>query len=388
MHGYKRAEYKARQADPKVAAGLRKKALQWNLLSTKLAERRLLSGRSLEELRITLTLIEKLLLVNPDPLYLYNHRREVLNTPLNDVLSPETEAPALFVLSDELNLTALCLKRNPKAYGAWFHRKWSISFYMKQKSDSSIESLLANELELCSEFLTLDERNFHCWNYRRFVISCLISYFSSSKVAEKLIPNGSWNCCSYVMGPQLADSNTTVDIGLDSALETLMSDPNITIIITCEWEFTGLKIESNFSNYSAFHYRSKLLPLIWSLQGAKEGEVKLASDELEIIHQAIYTEPDDQSAWWYYRFILEWLETMLKRPDHLEALGEILKEESRIIQELIDAEDGNCKWGVISLHMTQAKLLSITESSDRSNIDDSKRCMEDLSRLDPDRTQR
>jgi len=79
---------------------------------------------------------------------------------------------------------------------------------------------------------------------------------------------------------------------------------------------------------------------------------------------------------------------MLKRPDHLEALGEILKEESRIIQELIDAEDGNCKWGVISLHMTQAKLLSITESSDRSNIDDSKRCMEDLSRLDPDRTQR
>ena len=287
MHGFKRVEYKARRADPKVSAGLKKKALQWDLLSSKLAERRLMSVSSLDELRITLTLIEKVLVVNPDPLYLYNHRREVLSFNMSVLSSTETGSQALlFVLSDELNLTGSCLKRNPKAYGAWFHRKWSVAYWMKEINDSSIESLLEKELELCGEFLTLDERNFHCWNYRRFVISCLISHFSSSRVANRLILNGSWNYCSDLMGPQLADVDAADNFGHNFGLEaSSVSDENITTVIISEWNFTGLKIENNFSNYSAFHYRSKLLPLIWSVRSTDDAKVKLATDELEIIHQ-------------------------------------------------------------------------------------------------------
>ena len=96
---------------------------------------------------------------------------------------------------------------------------------------------------------------------------------------------------------------------------------------------------------------------------------------------------DDQSAWWYYRFIVEWLSTMLKSPDHLLALIHILNKESEIIRELIEAEEGKCKWGLIALHMTQSILFSVHELKS-SDIAESKSCIEKLSLLDPDRSQR
>ena len=288
MHGHKRAEYKARQKDPTVANALQKKALQWNELTANLAQMR--NCTDWKSSRAVLTVTEKLLSVHPDPLHLYNQRREILQ------LSFENQ-DTLFDVQTERDMTTACLKRNPKAYGAWFHRKWCIRYFVQMtrncKNDGDdhdvykkVNEVLQEELELCSYFLTLDERNFHCWNYRRFVISCLLVLIHQENGRNEdrvdMDVNGSWDLdCKSIMGPQIVDVESKED--LDHSVMKL-DDTKIQELVNMEWSFTCEKIESNFSNYSAFHYRSKLVPLVKVLK-EDVSPLVFAKGELEIIHQ-------------------------------------------------------------------------------------------------------
>ncbi|PRD36713.1 UNVERIFIED_CONTAM: Geranylgeranyl transferase type-2 subunit alpha [Trichonephila clavipes] len=187
-----------------------------------------------EGLELTARILEK----NPDFYTLWNYRREILLS-LKDTKNEE-ELKKLILL--ELDLTQNCLKMNPKSYSAWHHRFWSMEF--------NPEGDWKRELKLCDVFLYQDERNFHCWDYRRQVIKkCNVS---------------------------------------------------------CEEEFnysTDL-IEENFSNYSAWHYRSTLLPKLYF--DASKGSIKEDAllQEFELIKNAAFTDPDDQSAWFYHRFLL------------------------------------------------------------------------------------
>jgi len=101
------------------------------------------------------------------------------------------------------------------------------------------------ELKLCSKLLQADDRNFHCWVYRR-----------------------------YITG--LAGRTPREEV-----------------------DFMTEKINANFSNYSAWHHRSKLLHILPA--GSVEQELP---SELELVRQAFYTEPADQSAWMYHRWLL------------------------------------------------------------------------------------
>ncbi|KAB0390503.1 hypothetical protein E2I00_017485, partial [Balaenoptera physalus] len=188
-----------------------------------------------------LELTSQILGANPDFATLWNCRREVLQR-LEVQKSPEELAT---LVKAELGFLESCLRVNPKSYGTWHHRCWLLGRLP--------EPNWARELELCARFLEVDERNFHCWDYRRFV------------AAQAAVPPAE------------------------------------------ELAFTDSLITRNFSNYSSWHYRSCLLPQLHPQpdsgpQGRLPEDVLLK--ELELVQNAFFTDPNDQSAWFYHRWLL------------------------------------------------------------------------------------
>ena len=127
----------------------------------------------------------------------------------------------------------------------------------------------------------------------------------------------------------------------------------------------------------------------------------LAREELELLQQAVFTEPDDQTAWWYHRFIvasfmeplpeLSWEESV----EDVEPYMELLQEEADNMRELIEAEDRQCKWGLLALYMLLGKLISASKKlglEDENDLDgwnmECNECLDTLIEIDPDRVNR
>lgn len=107
----------------------------------KIKEKRLLDEYD-DELLQNLTAI---LAKNPDIFTLWNIRREC-------ILSMSDRGQSLF--EKELNLTETCLLINPKSYCAWHHRCWVL--------ENSPEPNWKREVDVCTKYLKLDERNCKC----------------------------------------------------------------------------------------------------------------------------------------------------------------------------------------------------------------------------------
>ena len=65
-----------------------------------------------------------------------------------------------------------------------------------------------------------------------------------------------------------------------------------------EFDFTTNKIHKSFSNYSAWHNRSTLLGTL-AVAMTEEEKASIVDNEFDLVKNAIYTDPEDQSAWLY-----------------------------------------------------------------------------------------
>lgn len=186
-----------------------------------------------------------------------------------------------------------------------------------------------------------------------------------------------------------------------------------------EFEFSTDKIAENFSNYSAFHHRSIFIKLLPSVQHFLNNILKdptndnyfkefenIITQEFTIIENAVFTEPDDQSAWWYHQFLLSWLKTSFEFYSteaqqstycFIQFYVKILISQKNLIQNLLDLENKN-KWALVSLvniyeHILKVPfamlLVEYDESPDStsdllSNIKDTqRRLVLDLIEVDP-----
>jgi geranylgeranyl transferase type-2 subunit alpha len=230
MHGRKREHKVLTEDEKKIKA---EKIAKYNRLKVAVLDRN--SKRIYDNIGNTVS--AKLAALNPDFYTLFNYRRNLL---LHDFQQPDVDKSK--VCTAELRLIEQGLAKNPKSYPAWTHREWVID-----QGTTNLQS----EIDLCSKFLGMDSRNFHCWNYRRVIVK---------------------------------------KFGTRECLEA-------------EFQFTMDKINEDFSNYSSWHYRSKLLPQIYA--GKAQEEVDAALDnEFELVKQAFFTEPEDQSGWLYHRWLL------------------------------------------------------------------------------------
>lgn len=186
-----------------------------------------------------LDLTAEVLIINPDLGTFWNFRREVL-------LKMEQEKSVSergLLFGGELSFLERCLRVNPKSYGTWHQRVWAL----RRHPDPDWR----HELQLCTQCLQQDGRNFHCWDHRRVV------------VREGRLP------------------------------------------VEEELDFTQRLINTNFSNYSAWHYRSTVLPLVHPHPSLARQPSPLAlTHECELVQNAVFTDPNDQSAWFYHRWLL------------------------------------------------------------------------------------
>ncbi|KKF95230.1 putative glutamine-dependent NAD(+) synthetase [Ceratocystis platani] len=164
----------------------------------------------------------------------------------------------LEILKTELLFTIPLLMNHPKCYWIWDHRVWALEQTIKRLPAKMARAIWEEELALDSKMLLRDCRNFHAWGYRQ-------------KLTERLES-------SELLGSSMAQA---------------------------EFSYTTEKINTDLSNFSAWHRRATLIPRILIERAAtSEDRKNLFNQELELVHNALNVGPEDQSLWYYHQFLM------------------------------------------------------------------------------------
>ncbi|KAF4518171.1 hypothetical protein B566_EDAN007862 [Ephemera danica] len=168
-----------------------------------------------------------------------------------------------------LSLTAQLLVGNPDIYTLWNIRREVLLLYKTKIAEEELGVKLEKEVSLTEQCLRSNPKSYGAWFHRGWALD---QHHAPDWHGELVL----FHCWDY---RRLVVSRSN-------------ASPQD------EFLFSTVKIEDNFSNYSAWHYRSKLLPIIHpDSQG-------LCPIKLAMVQSAAFTDPNDTSAWFYQRWLL------------------------------------------------------------------------------------
>ncbi|EKF32502.1 hypothetical protein MOQ_003647 [Trypanosoma cruzi marinkellei] len=297
-------------------------------------------------------------------------------------------------LKDELKLSSTILISDYKVYAAFMHRRWIFAQLERlakdalyaitatdtagaavQSGSDRVEhpeelrfwsSALTKEKKQCDMLLAADERNFHAWNYRRWILSeiarmeKLLAQYSidlnasaSKNTAEEQVPAMKQQQQEEEEEQQKLKPQSCGGSGGNDG------EPCGSFFIPeelKEMRFTTTMLRRNFSNYSAWHQRGVIInTALQRLQERSDDNVTRdvalkeawgqLEEDLEFFITAVYCDPADQSAWYYIQFLIRAANTLESiSPAHhavrlefttrpIQACIEILGEEKRLGDE-------------------------------------------------------
>ncbi|KAF2762080.1 geranylgeranyl transferase type-2 subunit alpha [Pseudovirgaria hyperparasitica] len=297
----------------------------------------------------------ELLTENPEYYTIWNHRRTILlhlfqpiphDDPSTESTSDSAPSPVPSpsvqhihdLITTDLRFLIPLLQKFPKCYWIWNHRLWLLSQASLLLSTPTSIDIWREELGLVSKMLARDARNFHAWDYRRFVVSRHEQQTGKSLTEE-------------------------------------------------EFAYTTKKVMGNLSNFSAWHYRSKLIPrLLDEREAGKEDRKRMLDAEFDFVNEALNTDPYDQSLWFYHQFLVSTLQ-----PDASEKIATELSNRDRVarleaeIEAIREIEDDtkDCKWLYQSLLKYSAILLDVEAAQKAVTNEDLSVWMLQLETLDP-----
>lgn len=276
-------------------------------------------------------------------------------------MTPAQKEISLLITEDLAFLIPL-LRQFPKCYWIWNHRAWLLQRASEYLPIAVAKKLWQGEMALVGKMLSYDSRNFHGWGYRRKVVAAL-EQLTLQELQEK----------------EAAIEETTEGDAL--APKASMAEE--------EYAYTTKMIRTNLSNFSAWHNRTKLIPKLLDERRADgTARRKLLDEEIDLITQALYTDPNDQSLWFYHQYLVA---VILPGVPERNAIVQDLKNHDRIeylelqIDMLRDLLDGSedCKWIYQALLTCSSAYIGIEAGNKKVSTMEMRSWLEELEKLDP-----
>jgi geranylgeranyl transferase type-2 subunit alpha len=196
--------------------------------------------------------------------------------------------------------------KNPKSYSTWHHRRWAVG---------SGFCSLERELLLVEKLLEADDRNFHGWGYRQFIARKMglpverELAFTQKKIEQNFSNYSAWHYRTALLPAMYSSAEEQEQ---EDAIELDVG----ALVVEKEEEENAEKQENLDSSAleSEINKVEKGEPATTAAATSIERgtptsasaavPAEVLDQEFELVKQAFYTEPEDQSGWFYHRWLL------------------------------------------------------------------------------------
>jgi geranylgeranyl transferase type-2 subunit alpha len=179
---------------------------------------------------------------------------------------------------ESLKASAAAIATNVELYSMWNFRREIVQHFAQTQPDQT-SILLQEELRVTERAIAENPKSYWVWHHRKWCgeqFPSLMDWTRELKLCDKLLMLDARNFHCWTYRRLIAQAHAPAQAELD---------------------FTEQKITANLSNYSAWHARSVVI-------GAEEFAESTVEHELELVLQAVVTEPRDSAPWLYMMWLV------------------------------------------------------------------------------------